>query len=397
MILIFQILFWASFLLLLHSYIVYPMLMSWLASGKKANQHVYSKDELPRTAIVIAAFNEEKVIKAKLDSIVALDYPAGKYEVFIGSDNSTDATNEICQSYADTYSHIHFVNFEQRSGKAGVLNRLFSIHINKADYKAVVLTDANVMFHPSLLYQLVKHFKESNIGLVAANIINTSAKSNEIADQEKMYISKENELKNHEGLVFGSSIGAFGACYAIRSELIKEIPSNFLMEDFYLSMEVLARNKKSVTELDALAYEDLPGSVDEEFKRKRRISAGNFQNLSVYFPLLLGRPFSVAFAFFSHKVIRWFGPVLLFTGFTTLVFLSVLAPVYKLYQVLFVLSNGILFAALLDYALMKLNIHVNLLRLLRYFLMMNFALFLGFIDYVSGVKTNIWKPTERNE
>jgi cellulose synthase/poly-beta-1,6-N-acetylglucosamine synthase-like glycosyltransferase len=247
------------------------------------------------------------------------------------------------------------------------------------------------------MFHLIKHFKNDNIGQVAANIINTESKSNEIEFQEKLYISRENALKNYEGLVFGKSIGAFGACYAIKSDLVIEIPNNFLMEDFFLSMSVLLQNKSSITEPLALAYEDLPGSIEEEFKRKRRISAGNFQNLSVYFPLLFGGSRSVAFSFFSHKIIRWFGPILLFTAFTMLTFLSVLSPIAKLYQLLFVISNVILLAALFDYALKYLNIHVNLFRLLRYFLLMNFALFLGFIDYVSGVKTNIWKPTQRNE
>jgi hypothetical protein len=54
-----------------------------------------------------------------------------------------------------------------------------------------------------------------------------------------------------------------------------------------------------------------------------------------------------------------------------------------------------LFLAILDIALQGLNINVNLLRLHRYFILMNFAMFLGFIDWLKGVKTNIWKPTQR--
>jgi cellulose synthase/poly-beta-1,6-N-acetylglucosamine synthase-like glycosyltransferase len=397
MILIFQIFFWASLVLLLHSYLIYPFILKLLAKGKSDNSVVYENQNLPHVAIVMAAFNEEKVIAEKLESILKLNYPNSKLKLFIGSDNSTDATNQICQNYAQNHDFISFVNYKRRSGKAGVLNQLMKNEINPSEFEVLIMTDANVIFEPECVFHLVKHFKNTDIGLVAANVINTEAKSNEIAVQEKMYISQENELKYREGLVLGSAMGAFGACYAIRAVLMKEIPGNFLMEDFYLSMEVMSKHKKSITEPLALAYEDLPGSVDEEFKRKRRISAGNFQNLKAYKKLLISRPFSLAFAFFSHKVIRWFGPFLLFTAFTMLAFLSVEAPAYKLYQVLFVISNLILLSALFDYALMYLNIHVNLLRLLRYFLLMNFALFLGFVDYINGVKTNIWKPTERNE
>jgi cellulose synthase/poly-beta-1,6-N-acetylglucosamine synthase-like glycosyltransferase len=397
MIILFQILFWVAALLLFHTYFVYPALMSWLARGKKANQQVFDFDDLPPVAVLIAAFNEEKVIQAKLESILELNYPSGRLKVYIGSDNSTDKTNEICKQYAEKYDFIEFVNFERRSGKAGVLNRLMDTHVDKKQYPVLVLTDANVIFDKECVRMLVAHFKNPSVGLVAANVVNTLAKSNEIAEQERLYISRENKLKYDEGVVFGSTIGAFGACYAIRTELMKLIPANFLMEDFYLSMNVLVRKYKSIAEKAAIAYEDLPGSVEEEFKRKRRISAGNFQNLRAYGKIIFKGPYKVAFSFFSHKIIRWFGPVWLFTAFTMLAFLSVEAPADKLYQFLFVVSNVILFSALFDYALMKLNIHVNLLRLLRYFLLMNFALFLGFVDYINGVKTNIWKPTERNE
>jgi cellulose synthase/poly-beta-1,6-N-acetylglucosamine synthase-like glycosyltransferase len=93
-------------------------------------------------------------------------------------------------------------------------------------------------------------------------------------------------------------MGAFGACYAIRSELIKVLPSNILMEDFYLSMHALDQGKKVITNSKAIVYEDLPGSIQEEFKRKRRISTGNFQNLKTYIHLLWKTSGSIAFTFF---------------------------------------------------------------------------------------------------
>jgi cellulose synthase/poly-beta-1,6-N-acetylglucosamine synthase-like glycosyltransferase len=372
--------------------------MQLLAKGKESNMVLFSKDEaLPHIVLITAAYNEEHVIQQKLDNFLALDYPKSKMSVFIGSDNSTDSTNSICAEFSKKYDWINFINFTQRGGKAGVLNALLENHIDASQFEVAIMSDANVILKDDAVFEMVKHFKNKAIGVVAANIVNTDSKYNEVDQQERFYISKENELKSNEGIVFGATVGAFGACYAIRMNKIESIPPNFLMEDFFLSMKVLEAKMIAITELKSIAYEDLPGQIEEEFKRKRRISAGNFQNLNVFKHLLFQQPFGVAFTFFSHKIIRWFGPFLLFTILSSLTFLCVLAPLKQLYQFIFVLTNVALFGALLDYVLMNLNIHVNLLRLIRYFLLMNFALFLGFLDYIKGVQTNIWKPTERNE
>jgi len=228
---------------------------------------------------------------------------------------------------------------------------------------------------------------------VCANIQNKNIKEKGISRQEQFYISSENNLKINEGKVFGSSIAAFGACYSIRRDLIPSIPTNILMEDFFISMHVLKEKFKIITEKDALCYEDLPETIHEEFKRKKRISTGNFQNLVIYFPMLFSSNLGVSFSFFSHKIIRWIGPFLLITSYICLWFLSSNPFYFKL----FLASHAILFLAFLDYILLLININVNLLRFIRYFLAMNLALLIGFLNFAKGVKTNIWQPTKRNE
>lgn len=389
-----QILFWSSFIGLAWNYLAYPFLVKILSKGKQINAIVYPKSNLPKIAVVIAAYNEENVIAEKLRSILQSNYPKNKLDVFIGSDNSTDKTNAICAQFCEEQPNFEYFNFTDRAGKSGVLNNLFSKHIVKENYTAIVLTDANVIFSKDCLMHLAKHFKNEQLGVVAANIINTKVENGDIGPQEKSYIASENQLKLHEGLAFEASIGAFGACYAIRSGLIQTIPANYLMEDFFLSMNTFVHQKGSIKDPLAIAYEDLPGSMEQEFKRKRRISSGNFQNLSVYYPLLF-KWNKVAFAFFSHKVLRWFGPLLLAIGYFSLLGLNLFAFALQPYLILFVIANALILLSLVDWILMRLKIHVNLLRLLRYFFLMNIALFLGLVDYIVGVKTNIWKPTQR--
>lgn len=393
MILVFSIAFWACFILLFHSYLAYPFLVKILARGKKANSIFFEQEKLPKVAIVIAAFNEEKVIREKLEKTLATDYPDALFQIFVGSDHSDDATNEIISEIAKTTEKITFLDYKVRSGKQEVLNRMFREQISATDYDICVMTDANIMFEKDTIFELVKHFKNEAIGIVCANIKNKNIRLEGISKQEQFYILNENETKINEGKLFGSSIAAFGACYAIKRNLIPKIPSNILMEDFYISMHVLKQKYKVITAEKAICYEDLPQDIKEEFKRKKRISTGNFQNLSIYGHMLFKARFGVAFSFFSHKVIRWLGPFLMLIAYFSLWLLKDIA----FYNYLIHFCHFIFALAILDYILITININVNLLRLLRYFISMNIALFLGFINFMKGVKTNIWQPTKRNE
>lgn len=367
--------------------------MKILVKSKKENPLIFSKSDLPSVAIVIAAYNEEKVIKEKIESTLLTNYPKGKFKIFIGSDNSNDKTNSIVESFSKNFEQITYKNFTDRGGKQEVLNKLFKDSISSTEFDICIMTDANIIFEKDTLFHLVKHFKNEEIGIVCANIKNKNIKERGISKQEQFYISNENSLKINEGKVFGSSIAAFGACYSIRRELIPEIPKNILMEDFFISMHVLQSGKQIITEAKAICYEDLPETISEEFKRKKRISTGNFQNLAIYFPMLFNAKFGVSFSFFSHKIIRWLGPFLLIFIYLCLWYLRQ----YPFYNYLFLFSHFILFLAILDYILMLININVNLLRFIRYFLAMNVALLIGFFKYAQGVKTNIWQPTKRNE
>lgn len=382
-------------LLIVYNYILYPYFLKIKARHLNLPYQKYREGEWPKVALVFAAYNEEKVIEAKMKNLNKLNYPTELLDIFIGLDSPNDRTEELIEQNLPLKFPVHVELIKERGGKSNVLNQLFNKVINKSDYEVVVLMDANIISKENLLFELVKYFKDEQIGQVGAVIQNEIDQKDEIAIQEKFYISKENEIKVNEGKIFGASIGAFGACYAIRPKFILPIPSNYLMEDFYISMHVLNQGAKCITNPSAIVYEDLPGTIFEEFKRKRRISTGNFQNLAAYFHFL--NPFKTAHfvPFFSHKFLRWISPflILIFALVSLLIFLQY--PNFISTKILLVFCASQLILPFIDFTLQRININVNLLRLHRYFLLMNFALFLGFIDWIMGVKTNIWKPTER--
>ena len=144
--------------------------------------------------------------------------------------------------------------------------------------------------------------------------------------------------------------------------------------------------------MNAVCYEDVSNEVANEFNRKARIQAGNFQNLITYWKLLF-RFNAVAFCFLSHKVIRWIGPLLMALAYVTN--LCLLAD-SQFYRFTFVVQNLLLLSPLIDWLLKRIGIHLILLRFASYFIMMNIALSKGFVMYAKGIKTNAWNPTERN-
>ncbi len=388
--LLLEILFWTVFLLIAHSYIFYPFFTQLYGRKRKNNSLVYTNnEELPMLSILMAAHNEEAVIQEKIESILNSDYPASKIEILIGSDCSTDRTNSIIKQFAKNNSQFHFFEFTNRTGKIGIVNFLYK----KTSGTILLLTDANVILQKNTLFELVKHFKNPEISLVDSFMKHRNLKADGISFQESNYISNEVNTKHAEGKIWGSLMGPFGGCFAIRKEDFKPVPSNFLVDDFYTCMQVLQTKKRCISDENAVVLEDVSNNLQAEFNRKIRISAGNFQNLSKFWPLLLNFN-GTAFAFLSHKVLRWLTPF--FIVFILLVFpflLEIKANYW--YFGLFLL---IIFGALaFDFVLKKVNIHLSILRFLTHFATMNIALFLGFFRYLKGINSSVWEPTERNQ
>ncbi len=296
----------------------------------------------------------------------------------------------MIKKYQEQYPQLKLKRFAGRTGKPGIINQLAA----DAAHEILIITDANVFFTPTTFFELIKHFKNESIGLVGGNILNSNLKKDGISHQEKTYLKGENSMKYNEGVIWGAMIGTFGGVYAIRRASYAPVPSKFTVDDFYITMAVLENNQQVIMELEAKAYEDVSNQISEEFRRKTRISIGNFQNLK-RFSGLLANPFKgVAFAFFSHKVARWLGPIFLLFMLATSFYLQTYHLIYKL---AFLGEIAFLLLPLIDSLFRKLKIHFYGLRFVSHFIWMNLALLNGLIKFLTGVKTNIWTPTQRNQ
>ena len=305
-----QVLFWFSLFLIFYTYILFPFILQLLSGRKNVTRPDENAKEPitqvnpPFLSVLISAYNEEEVIETKIRSVMDSDYPPDRFEILAGSDHSTDRTNEILLRMEKEHHLVFASIFSERTGKPGVINQLSE----KARGEILVITDANVMLDRTTLKNLAGSFQEKEIGLVDTRMINTSLKKDGISHQEKYYIGREVRIKHQESILWGSMMGPFGGCYAVRKSIYSPVPKQFLVDDFYVNMSVLKQGFKCISNINASVYEDVSNDLKEEFRRKKRISAGNFQNLREFGSLLWSRNPGVAFCFLSHKVIRWISP-----------------------------------------------------------------------------------------
>lgn len=391
--------FWGSLVLLAHSYVLYPALMRLLARGRSLPEERFEGDgELPEVAVLMAVHNEEAVLEETLRSILASDYPTEKWRVFVGSDGSTDRSDGIAERFAADDARLRLVPFGGRNGKIRVVNQLAETAapgFRDPDRALFVLCDANVAWTPSMLRRLASHFQRESVGLVGAAVRDRVREHSGIGDQEEAYVGQENAVKFAEGVLWGRVAGVFGACYAMRARLFVPVPPHHIVDDFYQTYACLEQGADVIVDLDAVCHEAVSTDIREEFRRKRRIAAGNFQNLRRFRTFL--RPWNsdpaTAFAFWSHKGLRWCGPFLLIAALLSCLALVALHPIHLLPLAGFA---AVFAMAAIDWILAKRGRRpVKLFRFARYFLSMNVALLLGFCDFLRGPRSSVWEPTRR--
>jgi cellulose synthase/poly-beta-1,6-N-acetylglucosamine synthase-like glycosyltransferase len=384
-----NILFWASVGALLYTYALYPLLVRLLAHGREYSGPAYTEQELPSVSILVPAHNESAVIELKISGIYRSAYPLAKVEVIVGSDASTDGTDEIVRALAKTHQRLSLVRMETRSGKASVLNRLAGL----ATGEVLVLTDANVLFKEDTLFELVKYFKGGDVGIIDTTMQHMGIRKQGISTAEKSYLTGEAALKHREGLLWGVMMGPFGGCYAVRRSLFPVIPPDCMADDFYVCMHVLQQRHRAMSALRAVVVEDISNDMGDEFRRKIRIATGNFQNLAAFVGLLL-RPDALSFAFLSHKVLRWLGPLFIIA---ICLFSLPLMDTSPMNYMTVLIGAVALVLLLVDLVLRRINVHLPVARLITHFTSTNIAMFIGMVRFLGRSYTGTWTPTRRHQ
>ena len=377
--------FWVAAALLLHTYALYPLSLPILQGffGRRR------RSETPRrhkVSLILAAYNEEKVIEEKIRNCFELEFPREDLEIIIGSDGSEDRTEAIVAKYAP---EIKLFSFKQRSGKSAVLNQL----VSRAEGDIVVFCDANTMLLKNALRKLLAPFDNPDVGCVCGRLILHDAGRSALGIGESIYWNLESEIKKLEGHL-GIVIGANGGIYAIRKDLFASIPTDRkVMDDFFTTTRVLIAGKDAVYEPQAIGSEETSLDTYGEFHRKLRISQANFNLLHRYLPLLNPLRPMVAYGFFSHKLLRWFAPLVLL--FILAANIS-LATTSAFYAGLLGLQVFFYVCAALGYLGNGRTRRYKFLLIPFYFVSMNAALLIGlFKSLFTRKDTGTWNRIER--
>jgi cellulose synthase/poly-beta-1,6-N-acetylglucosamine synthase-like glycosyltransferase len=380
-----EIVFWTCLFLVVYAYALYPACIWLLARfcARSAGPANDAADDLPRVTLLVAAHNEEQVIEEKILNSLRLDYPSDRLSIVIASDGSTDATPEIVSRYAN--QGIQLLNYRQRRGKSGLLNAA----VAETNGEILVLSDANTEYEPIAIRKLVRWFADPGVNVVCGRLLLLDSHRGRNVDG--IYWRYETFLKNCEGRL-GALLGANGAIYAIRRRSYVPIPGNTIVDDLVIPLLSKLRHRgRIVFDPEAVASEETAPHIGSEFRRRVRIGTGAYQSVPLLWRLLNPRYGWTAFAFLSHKILRWMVPFfLLGLAISNLLLLD-----QARFRAALAVQVAVYAAALAGTCLPGRSLPCKLVRALTMFVGMNVALLFGFWRWLASPQTGAWRRTAR--
>ena len=252
-------------------------------------------------AVCVPAYNEEKVIGAKIENLLALRRATPRpVEILIYVDGASDRTAAIVREYGD---QVRLVEASERRGKTAGLNRLAAM----AETDILVFSDANVMVEPDALVRLAGHFADAGVGCVCGSLAYVNGEDSATAGMGAEYWRREEGLKQLESDT-GGVIGADGSLFAIRRSLHRPVPDD-IIDDFFLSLAILCDGHRVVRAGDVRASELATTVSADEFRRKVRIACQAFNVHRLLRPRLAELHWTLRYKYLSHKLLRWWSLV----------------------------------------------------------------------------------------
>jgi poly-beta-1,6-N-acetyl-D-glucosamine synthase len=294
---------WGAVAVLAYTYAGYPLLI-WAWS--RIHPRPLRCDHVePTVSILLAAYNEERQVAARIQNLLDLDYPRDGLEILVASDGSDDAT--LARAAAFEGAGVRVFGLPERRGKPAALNALAS----RSKGEVLVFTDARQRFEPGTLRKLVASFADADVGGVSGELMLVADPDRgSIGEAAGLYWHYEKLIRRAESRI-DSTVGATGAIYAIRRSLFRPLPEDTLLDDVLVPMRVVAQGRRVVFERAARAYDRAATTATQEFTRKARTLAGIFQ-LFAHHPWVLNPLRNrLFFQTLSHKGLRLLTPLAL--------------------------------------------------------------------------------------
>jgi poly-beta-1,6-N-acetyl-D-glucosamine synthase len=389
------VLFWLAVLFVIYTYIGYPLLIFLFSRLKPAGtRHV---DELPVVTLLIAAYNEEKVIAQKLENSLSLDYPSDSLQILVAADGSSDKTPDIVRQYDSQGVILSYI--PERSGKMAAITRAMSL----ARGEIVVFSDANNMYDPQAIRALVAPYADEKVGATTgAKLIIEDGR--QLSSAEGFYWKYESWIKSSETR-FSTCTSAVGEMLSIRKELFVAPARNIVNDDRYMVFDLIRRGYDVYYTPRARSYETVSMSAEDEIVRRTRITAGAYQTMAMAAKLLpFNRPL-VLWQVISHKFFRAFVPfAMLLALFSNLAlvlwpaqpFPNAFWAVAPPFSNVFLVLQGFFYAiALVGNLFPSRGKFGKILYIPAFLVNSNFAALMGLYSFLTNKKPHLWKRVNR--
>lgn len=248
--------------------------------------------EVPSLTVIIAAYNEERLIEGKVRDTWRQDYPRDRLHVLVVTDGSTDSTAAAAER-----AGACVLNGSQREGKSAAVNR----GIAAAGTELVCLSDANCVLAPDTLRAIVQPFNDPRVAVVSG--VKSVGGGGASGSGESIYWRLESRVKAAES-VFGAVMGAPGEICGLRRSTVRTIPPGVINDDYHLTCDALSRRYHVRFASRATASEMVSDTMTDELERRTRIAAGTCQTTLHHLELADPRRGWTAVAFISHRVLR---------------------------------------------------------------------------------------------
>jgi hypothetical protein len=334
-----EIVFWIAAALLVYAQVGYALLLAVLArvlpAGRASRRRArpVAPGEEPTVSLIVAAHNEETVIRDRVANALALDWPRDRLEVIVCCDGCTDATAELARAAgADLVLEL------PREGKV----RAQDAGVERARGEVLAFSDANAVWEPDALRRLLGPFGDPRVGYVCGQV---RFRAPDGTNQEGLYWRYEMAIRSLESRL-RSITGGNGAIYAVRREAYLVVPP-IMGHDLSLPFNLVKRGWRALYAPSALARENLVPSIEGEFARKVRMMSHTWP-IVVRGGMLSPRGYGPLYALMigSHRILRYLTPFLHVIALAANAALVAVAP-SPLYWATLAIQLAILLAAVL--------------------------------------------------
>lgn len=295
-----QWLFWISLALLGFTFAGYPLWMAMLARWHPQILHARAAE--PSIQVLLVVHNAESLIVAKIENLLALDYPHLGLRIVVALDGCTDATESLLREMNSP--RVEVVSFPQRRGKSACIGDV----VPMLDADVILFTDARQRIAMDAVRMLVSAMSDPCVGAASGELMldNDSGYARGI----DAYWRYEKWIRRNESSS-GSIVGATGALYAARRAVIGTVPAGLILDDMWIPLRIAAGGYRIVFVPGALAFDKGNNDPRIEEARKRRTLAGNYQLLRLWPALGIPGAHPLAMRLWGHKWLRLLAPWLL--------------------------------------------------------------------------------------